>query len=245
MNKIHKIVLILVSLSCACNLCAYGQEEEHIQKFANFAKKVDVLNQANLCVLEQANRNNRDATESELSELRHQAQALTKEAMVLQSEFAKKGIVINQLPQGLKILSDMRFQTLSKTARFRKMRKEMCTRKIIIGTEEDVSRKWSLFDLRIGDIKQLHSDTEKRIRDCIIHIKAYSDDIALLLANSSSETDEEEAASRLGELIKALEMEYLIACEYITDDPVGAESIRKELDKTVSLDENGQIEVKY
>lgn len=243
-NKI-KTVLIQVFLFCTCSLCIYGQETECIQKFAELAKKVDELNQSNLSVLEQASRDNRDVTESQLRELQIQAQTLTKEAMVLQSEFAENGIVINQLPQGLEILSDIRFRTLSKTAQFRKIWKEMRERKIIMESEEVISRKWFFFNLMIRDSDMLHSDTEMRIRDCITHIKAYSDSIALLLMKSSTEIDEGEAASRIGEIIEALTMEYLIACEYITDDPVGAEAIRKELDEVVSMQEDGQLDIKY
>lgn len=243
-NKI-KTVLIQVFLFCTCSLCTYGQETECIQKFAEFAKKVDELNQSNLSVLEQASRDNRDVTESQLKELQLQAQTLTKEAIALQSEFAENGIVINQLPQGLEILSDMRFRTLSKTAQFRKIWKEMRERKIIMEPEEVISRKWSFFNLKIRDSDMLHSDTEKRIRDCITHIKNYSDSIALLLMKSSSGTDEGEAASRIVEFIEAMKMEYLIACEYITDDPVGAEAIKKELDEIVTMKEDGQLGIKF
>ena len=243
-NKI-KTVLIQVFLFCICSLCTYGQETECIQKFAEFAKKIDELNQSNLSVLEQASRDNRDVPESQLKELQLQAQTLTKEAIALQSEFAEKGIVINQLPQGLKILSDIRFRSLSKAAQFRKIWKEMRERKIIMESEEVISRKWYFINLKIRDIDMLHSDTEMRIRDCITHIKDYSDSMILLLTYSSSGTDEGEAASRIVEFYEAVKMEYLIACEYITDDPVGAEEIRKELDEIFTMKENGQFSVKY
>lgn len=66
-----------------------------------------------------------------------------------------------------------------------------------------------------------------------------------MFTNSYSEISEEEVATSLAKLTETMEMEYRIACEYIADDPVGAEEPKKELDKIVSLEKHGGLRVSY
>ena len=257
MISIIKKTLVLVSLICTCSLCIYGQEAECIRKFEKLAKKVDEHNQSNLSVLEQARRDGRNVTDAQLGELRSQVLEITKEAMALHEEFSEKGIVISQLPQGLKILSDLRFQAMSKAARFRKIWMEMRMLKIIEESEMDVAQKWSFFNMAIGDMELRHKDTQKRIKDCIAKIKAYKDEVERLIREEKEQNGEvpvglhpetqaesmqtacdttresiiadSNTVSHLSKIFDAMSVEYGIAHEYTVDDPKGAEGLEQEL----------------
>ena len=247
-NKI-RTALRLVLLFCICSICTYGQEEESIRKFAQFAKKVVEHNQANLSLLEQASRDNRYVTESQLLELRNQRMELAKETTALLTAPRENRLLLTQMPQTLKIISNMRFRVMTISAQFRKLWREMQARKIITESEADIPQKWSFFALILQDQEIRHADTEKRLRDIIVRIKACREEAkkyyTLMFTNSYSEISEEEVATRLAKLTETMDMEYRIACEYIADDPVGAEELKKELDKIISLEKHGGIRVSY
>ena len=151
----------------------------------------------------------------------------------------------------------MRFQTMSKAARFRKIWMEMRELKIIEESEKEVAQKWSFFNMMIGDMELRHKDTQKRIKDCIAKIKAYKDDVERVIREEKVQNGEvpvglhpetqaesmqtacdttresiiadSNTVSHLSKIFDAMSVEYGIAHEYAVDDPKGAEGLEQEL----------------